>query len=177
MCYHNTAEYSSSRRYVDDDTNQVAVTLGIPCHVFTIIRHPGDGGDPSPGGPGSPSRSSALVFSPASRRAVVWEGRGATARPREAKWSSGVAGVVWVYYNKNVSKDPFGHHYYYCRGALYHKDTNVFSLFARRLKFFTSSATPHPKLLQTGAKDQASNAITGLVLPSSISTDKAELFA
>ena len=27
------------------------------------------------------------------RRTVVWEGRGATARPREAKWSSGVAAV------------------------------------------------------------------------------------
>ena len=57
------------------------------------------------------------------------------------------------------------------------KLTNVFSRFARRLKFFTSSATPQPKLLQTGAKDQASNATTGLVLPSSISADKTELFA
>ena len=27
------------------------------------------------------------------RRTAVWEGRGATARPREAKWSSGVAAV------------------------------------------------------------------------------------
>ena len=27
------------------------------------------------------------------RTAAVWEGRGATARPREAKWSSGVAAV------------------------------------------------------------------------------------
>ena len=34
-----------------------------------------------------------------------------------------------------------------------------------------------PKLLQTGAKDQASNATTVLVLASSISTDKAEFFA
>ena len=55
----------------------------------------------------------------------------------------------------------------------YIKHTNVFSLFARRLKIFTSSATPQTKLLRTGAKDQASNATTGLVLPSSISTDKA----
>ena len=27
------------------------------------------------------------------RRTAVWEGRGATARPREAKWSSGDAAV------------------------------------------------------------------------------------
>ena len=32
------------------------------------------------------------------RRNAVWERRGATARPREAKWSSGVAAVFWVYY-------------------------------------------------------------------------------
>ena len=30
------------------------------------------------------------------RRTAVWEGRGATARPREAKWSSGVATVFLV---------------------------------------------------------------------------------
>ena len=29
------------------------------------------------------------------RRTAVWEGRGATARPWEAKWSSGVAAVFW----------------------------------------------------------------------------------
>ena len=29
------------------------------------------------------------------RRTAVWEGRGATARPWEAKWSSGVAAVCW----------------------------------------------------------------------------------
>ena len=28
------------------------------------------------------------------RRTAVWEGRGATARPREAKWSSGVAANI-----------------------------------------------------------------------------------
>ena len=39
-----------------------------------------------------------------SDKAVVWQGRGATARPREAKWSSGVAGVDWVYCNKIFSK-------------------------------------------------------------------------
>ena len=49
----------------------------------------------------------------AQRRTAVWKGRGATARAREAKWSSGVAAVFWVYYNKNVFEDPFGHYYYY----------------------------------------------------------------
>ena len=45
-------------------------------------------------GPRSPRWPSAPVLSPANRRAALWEGRGATARPREAKWSSGVAGVL-----------------------------------------------------------------------------------
>ena len=36
------------------------------------------------------------------------------------KWSSGVAAVFGVYYNKNVLKNPFGHHYYY--RASYNKD-------------------------------------------------------
>ena len=44
------------------------------------------------------------------KRTAVWEGCGATARPREAEWSSGVAALFCVYY-KNVFKDPFGHHY------------------------------------------------------------------
>ena len=52
-------------------------------------------------------------------------GRGATASPREAKWSSGIAAVFWVYYNKNIFKDPFGHYYYYhYREALYYKDSS-----------------------------------------------------
>ena len=38
--------------------------------------------------------STAPVMRRAQRRTAVWEGRGATARPREAKWSSGVAGVL-----------------------------------------------------------------------------------
>ena len=39
------------------------------------------------------------------RRTVVWEGRGPTARPWKAKWSSGVAAVFGVYYNETVFKD------------------------------------------------------------------------
>ena len=66
--------------------------------------------------------STAPVMRRAQRRTAVWEGRGATARPREAKWSSGVVAVFWVYYNQNIFKDPFGHHYYY-RAALCNKDT------------------------------------------------------
>ena len=38
----------------------------------------------------------------AGERAAVWVGRGATARPREAKWRSGVASVFWVCYNKII---------------------------------------------------------------------------
>ena len=34
----------------------------------------------------------------------MWEGRGATARPREAERSSGVAAVFGVYYNNYFSK-------------------------------------------------------------------------
>ena len=54
------------------------------------------------------------------KRAAVSVGRGATARPREAEWSSRVAAVLWGCYNKNIFKDPFGHYYYsyYYRGAL-----------------------------------------------------------
>ena len=44
------------------------------------------------------------LFSPANGRAVVWEGRGATARPREAKWSSGVATAFWVCMLYSVTK-------------------------------------------------------------------------
>ena len=76
---------------------------------FTIIRHPGERADTSPGGLRSPRWSSAPVFSLPRERAVVWGGRGATARPREAKSCSGVAGVFWYittteeqYYNKDT---------------------------------------------------------------------------
>ena len=44
--------------------------------------------------------------------------------PREAEWSLGVAAVFWVYYNKNIFKDPFGRHVHY-RGALYNKDMKL----------------------------------------------------
>ena len=55
--------------------------------------------------PRSPSRSSAPVHSLWSQRAAVWGGRGATATPREAEWSSGVAAGFWVCCNQNVIKD------------------------------------------------------------------------
>ena len=42
----------------------------------------------------------ASVLSTASHRAAVWVGRGATARPREAEWRSGVAAVFWGCYKK-----------------------------------------------------------------------------
>ena len=59
--------------------------------------------------PRSPRWSSPPVLSPSRERAVVWGERGATARPREAKWSSGVAAILGVYYNRHVFRDPFGH--------------------------------------------------------------------
>ena len=71
------------------------------------------------------------------RRAAVWVGRAATARPREAEWSSRLAGVFLGCCNKNIFKDPFGHPYddYHYQGALYndtlftrYEDT-YFSLF------------------------------------------------
>ena len=36
-----------------------------------------------------------LVCTRYQRRTAVWEGRGATARPQEAKWSAGVSAVFW----------------------------------------------------------------------------------
>ena len=41
---------------------------------MTIIRHPGERADPSPGGPRSPRCSSAPVLSLPRERAVVWAG-------------------------------------------------------------------------------------------------------
>ena len=94
--------------------------LGFP---FFYDSPPSRGAsDPSPGepldAPRSPRCSSEPVLSLSPQRAAVWGGRGATARPREAKWSSGVAAVSWVCYNKNIFKDPFGHDYCH-RAALY----------------------------------------------------------
>ena len=43
------------------------------------------------------------------RRAAVWVGRGATARPRKAEWSSRLAAVFWVRHNQSIFKDPNGH--------------------------------------------------------------------
>ena len=57
---------------------------------------------------------------------------------------------------------------------------NVFSLFTRRLKFFTSSANPPQMATQAAANKRQGPGVQcyhGLVLLSSISTDKAELFA
>ena len=63
-------------------------------------------------------------LSPEAQRAAVWGGRRATVRPREAKWSSGVAAVFWVFITRSFFKDPFGHHYHN-RAALYHKDIYI----------------------------------------------------
>ena len=108
MCYSDTAEYSS--RCIDD-TNRVAATLGFPC----VYDYPPPRGAsrPFPGRPPLAESFIAPVLSPANRRAVVWEGSGATARLPEAKWSSGVAGLFWVDYSKHIFKYPFGHHHHH----------------------------------------------------------------
>ena len=77
---------------------QRCLSIPLACCVDDERSPPFRGAsDPSSGGlfhaPRSPSRSSAPVLSPAPRGAAVWGGRRATARPREAKWISGVAAV------------------------------------------------------------------------------------
>ena len=74
-------------------------------HVFTIIRHPGERADPSPGGPRWPSRPSAPFLSPAHRWAVVWEGRGVewpryTERERTDRcWLGGQLLFFWGHFS------------------------------------------------------------------------------
>ena len=55
------------------------------CFLGTILRHPRERADPSPGGRLSTlplaELDTAPVHSPARHRAAVWVGRGATARP------------------------------------------------------------------------------------------------
>ena len=96
-------QYSSIRTAghacVDDMPSSSLCRAGIP--IFLRFYATPGSERPVPGnvtfqGPRSPSRSSAPVLLPAPQRAAVWGGRGATARPREAKWSSGVAAVFWV---------------------------------------------------------------------------------
>ena len=82
--------------------------LGVP--FFNYYPPSRGASDPSPGealdAPRSPSRSSAPVLSPVRHRAAVRNVRGATARPREAKWSSRLAAVLWVCYIQNIFKEP-----------------------------------------------------------------------
>ena len=42
----------------------------------------------------------------------MWSGHGASPRPREAEWSSGLAAVFWACYNENIFKDPNDYHDY-----------------------------------------------------------------
>ena len=76
--------------------------------------------------PRSPSRASAAILSPGTARADVWGGRGTVVVPRGVRWRSGLAAVFWVFYNRYIFKDPFGHHdhhhHHHYRGALYNKD-------------------------------------------------------
>ena len=100
----------------------VSVVLGFPL----LSDHPPSRGasDPSTGGhfhtPRSPNRSSAPVLSPGRHRVALWDGRGATSRPREVKWSSRLAAVFWECYNHSIFKDP--NDYYDVKSVLYNKD-------------------------------------------------------
>ena len=101
-----------SGMYISTCVGTCGTVLGFP---FFVFNPPSRGAsDPSRGeplaSPRSPSRSLAPVLSPRPQRAAVWGGRGATAGPREAKWSSGVAAVFWVCYNRHVLQDNFGYH-------------------------------------------------------------------
>ena len=108
-------------QYVQRDTRRYKPNLSL-CRVGISVHHRFSATPGSertvPGrvpfhAPRSPSRSSAPVRSPAPQRAAVWGGRGATARPRQPKWSSGVATVCWVYYNERKTKitTTTEHHY------------------------------------------------------------------
>ena len=99
-------QYSSTAADALAQTELLCRTLGFP--FFNDSPSFRGASNPSPGGsfhaPRSPSRSSAPVLSPVRQRAAVWDGRGATARPREAKRRSGVAGVFWVFITKIFPK-------------------------------------------------------------------------
>ena len=67
---------------------------------FNDCPLPRGAADPSPeplDAPRSPRWPSEPVLSPSRERTAVGGGCGATAVPREAKWSSGVAAVFWVF--------------------------------------------------------------------------------
>ena len=81
---------------------------GFP--FFTILHHPGERAirprDANVQRSPLTELGTAPVIRREQRRAAVWVGRGATARPREAEWSSRLAAVSWVCYNKTIFKDP-----------------------------------------------------------------------
>ena len=91
-------------------------------HFFTILRHPGKRAIRPQEANAQRSPLAELGTAPVIRRgqtrADVWVGRGATARPREAEWSSRLAAVFWMYYNKNIFKDP--NDYYDVTSGLYY---------------------------------------------------------
>ena len=106
---------------------------------FTIIRHPEERADPSPGGPRSPRWLSAPVLSLPRERAVVWGGRGAAARPREAKWSSGVTAVFGVYYKSSTL-------FWVCYNNDIFKESNDVCVLAGSSVVQHITRNPHPKM-------------------------------
>ena len=102
--------------------------------------------------PRSPSRSSAAVLSLANRRAVLWEGRGATTRPRRARESQVFFGYIVTNLFSNIHLDMImafttEEHYiiwirsYMCRRVQTHKP--VWEL--------RTSTAPPPSLLSSVA--------------------------
>ena len=69
------------------------------------------------------------VLSPACRTADVRMGRGGTARPPEAEWSSGVAAFFGGGFNPDIFKDPKRHDYLHDHlSVLYNKDNPISGL-------------------------------------------------
>ena len=115
--------------------------LGFP---FFYDSPPSRGAsDPSPGepldAPRSPRWSSASALSPSCERAVVWGGRGAAARPREAKWSSGVTAVFGVYYKSSTL-------FWVCYNNDIFKESNDVCVLAGSSVVQYITRNPHPKM-------------------------------
>ena len=108
------AEYVHSSRCVQQYVSFSRTCVGtefvpVSCrdfHFFSILRHHGERAIRPREANVQPSPLAELGTAPVMRRgqgrAAVWVGRGATPRPREAEWSSRLAAVFWVCYNKTL---------------------------------------------------------------------------
>ena len=65
------------------------------------------------------------------RELICGGGRGEVVVPRGVEWRSAMAAVFFMCGINNFFKDPFGHHYYHHRGAVYDNDFDVIVSFVR----------------------------------------------